>query len=47
MMLNNAIFQRDIPVVQGATLVLAMFFVALNLFVDLVQTALDPRMRRT
>ena len=47
MMLNQAIFQRDIPVLQGTTLVLAMIFVALNLLVDLVQTALDPRMRRT
>jgi peptide/nickel transport system permease protein len=46
MMLNQAIFQRDIPVLQGTTLVLAMIFVALNLAVDLVQTALDPRMRR-
>ncbi|MEP9380525.1 ABC transporter permease [Aquabacter sp. CN5-332] len=47
MMLNQAIFQRDIPMLQGATLVLAMIFVALNLIVDLIQTALDPRMRRT
>jgi peptide/nickel transport system permease protein len=47
MMLNQAIFQRDIPVLQGTTLVLAMFFVALNLIVDLIQTGLDPRMRRT
>jgi peptide/nickel transport system permease protein len=47
MLLNQAIFQRDIPVLQGATLVLAMIFVALNLIVDLIQTALDPRMRRT
>jgi peptide/nickel transport system permease protein len=47
MMLNQAIFQRDIPVLQGTTLVLAMIFVALNLLVDLIQTALDPRMRRT
>lgn len=46
MMLNQAIFQRDMPVLQGATLVLAMIFVALNLVVDLIQTALDPRMRR-
>jgi peptide/nickel transport system permease protein len=46
MLLNQAIFQRDIPVLQGTTLVLAMIFVALNLVVDLVQTALDPRMRR-
>jgi peptide/nickel transport system permease protein len=46
MLLNQAIFQRDIPVLQGTTLVLAMIFVTLNLLVDLVQTALDPRMRR-
>jgi peptide/nickel transport system permease protein len=47
MMLNQAIFQRDIPVLQATTLVLAMIFVGLNLLVDLVQNALDPRMRRT
>jgi peptide/nickel transport system permease protein len=46
MLLNQAIFQRDIPVLQGTTLVLAMIFVTLNLAVDLVQTALDPRIRR-
>jgi peptide/nickel transport system permease protein len=46
MMLNNAIFQRDIPVLQATTLVLALFFVVLNLAVDLVQTAIDPRISR-
>lgn len=46
LLLNNAIFQRDLPVLQGTILVLAMFFVALNLMVDLVQTALDPRIKR-
>lgn len=46
LLLNSAIFQRDLPVLQGTILVLAMFFVALNLLVDLVQTALDPRIRR-
>ncbi len=46
-LLNTAIFQRDIPVLQGTILVLAMFFVALNLGVDLLQTAIDPRMRRS
>ena len=45
-LLNTAIFQRDIPLLQGTILVLAMFFVALNLIVDLIQTAIDPRMRR-
>ncbi|GGG45701.1 ABC transporter permease [Caldovatus sediminis] len=47
LLLNAAIFQRDLPVLQGTILVLAMFFVALNLVVDLVQTALDPRIRRS
>jgi peptide/nickel transport system permease protein len=45
-LLNNAIFQRDLPVLQGTILVLAMFFVLLNLLVDLMQTALDPRIKR-
>ena len=47
MVLNNAIFERDIPVLQGTTLVLAMIFVILNLIVDLIQVAIDPRMRRS
>jgi peptide/nickel transport system permease protein len=33
-------------VLQGTTLVLAMFFVSLNLMVDMVQTLIDPRIRR-
>ncbi len=45
-MLNAAIFRRDIPVIQGATLVLAMFFVMLNLIVDIMQTMIDPRIVR-
>ena len=45
-LLNTAIFQRDIPLLQGTILVLALFFVTLNLVVDLVQTGIDPRIRR-
>ncbi len=45
-LLNAAIFQRDLPLLQGTILVLAMFFVVLNLVVDVVQTALDPRIQR-
>lgn len=45
-LLNTAIFQRDIPLLQGTILVLCMFFVALNLFVDVLQPLIDPRMRR-
>ena len=46
-LLNDAIFRRDIPMLQGTILVLAMFFVLLNLVVDVLQTLMDPRMRRT
>ena len=45
-LLNTAIFQRDIPLLQGTILVLCLFFVALNLAVDLVQPLIDPRMGR-
>jgi len=45
-LLNAAIFQRDLPLLQGTILVLGLFFVALNLAVDIAQAALDPRIRR-
>ena len=45
-LLNTAIFQRDIPLLQGTILVLCLFFVALNLLVDIVQPLVDPRMGR-
>ena len=45
-LLNAAIFQRDLPLLQGTILVLALFFVFLNLAVDVLQTALDPRIQR-
>ena len=45
-LLNTAIFQRDIPLLQGIILVLCLFFVALNLLVDMAQPLLDPRMKR-
>jgi peptide/nickel transport system permease protein len=44
--LNSAIFQRDLPLLQGTILVLALFFVILNLVVDVLQAALDPRVQR-
>jgi peptide/nickel transport system permease protein len=46
-LLSIAIFQRDLPLLQGTILFLALFFVFLNLLVDVVQTLLDPRIRRT
>lgn len=45
-LLSNAIFQRDLPLLQGTILVLAMFFVGMNLIVDVAQAAIDPRVKR-
>jgi peptide/nickel transport system permease protein len=45
-LLNAAIFQRDLPLLQGTILVLALFFVVLNLVVDVLQAAIDPRIKR-
>ncbi|MEI7760253.1 MAG: ABC transporter permease [Thermoleophilia bacterium] len=41
--LINAIFNRDYPVVQAATLLLAFTFIFFNLIVDLLYGVLDPR----
>jgi len=46
-LLNDAIFRRDIPLLQGVILVLAMFFVFMNLLVDITQSLIDPRMARS
>ncbi|MDD3483461.1 ABC transporter permease [Azovibrio restrictus] len=45
-LLNTAIFQRDIPLLQGTLLVLCLIFVVLNLLVDILQPLIDPRMGR-
>ena len=44
-LLLQAISFRDYPVVQAATFMLAMIFVVVNFLVDIVYTALDPRVR--
>ena len=41
----QAVFQRDYPLVQAAVFILAMIFVAANLFVDITYRYLDPRIR--
>jgi peptide/nickel transport system permease protein len=46
-LLNSAIFQRDLPLLQGTILVLALFFVFLNLVVDIAQASIDPRIKRS
>ena len=45
-LLNKAILTRDIPLLQGTILVLATVFVLINLVVDLVQSVVDPRIKR-
>jgi ABC-type dipeptide/oligopeptide/nickel transport system permease component len=44
-LLLQGISYRDYPVVQAATFILAMVFVAVNFFVDLAYLVLDPRVR--
>jgi len=46
-LMSKAIMTRDVPLLQGAILVLALTFVFINLVVDLVQTAVDPRIKRS
>ena len=46
-LLSKAIINRDVPVLQGTILMLALIFVATNLLVDLMQSWIDPRIRRT
>ena len=45
-LLNTAIFTRDLPLLQGTILILSMFFVVINLVVDLAQALFDPRIER-
>ena len=45
--LYRGIALRDVPLVQGAALVVATSFVLINLLVDLLYSYLDPRIRYT
>jgi peptide/nickel transport system permease protein len=45
-LLSKAIINRDVPVLQGTILALSLIFVATNLVVDLLQSLVDPRIRR-
>lgn len=44
-LLVNAIATRDFPVVQGVALFAASVFIVINIIVDIVYSALDPRIR--
>jgi peptide/nickel transport system permease protein len=45
-LLVNGILQRDYPIVQGAALAIALLFTLVNVAVDLLYLALDPRLRK-
>jgi peptide/nickel transport system permease protein len=41
----NAVINRDFPVIQGFTLVIAVFFLIMNILADMMYALLDPRIR--
>jgi peptide/nickel transport system permease protein len=41
----DAVQKRDIPLIQGTTLVFSVFVVLINLIVDVAYTLIDPRIR--
>lgn len=46
-LLIQAVGRRDVPLVQGTVLVIAGIYVLVNLVVDIISAALDPRLRGT
>jgi peptide/nickel transport system permease protein len=41
----EAIGQRDLPVIQGVVLLIAMMIVVINFVIDIAYRYLDPRIR--
>ena len=41
----RSLYNRDLPVIQGLILYVAVVYVLINLFVDILYTYLDPRLR--
>ena len=41
----GAVLSRDFPVIQGGLLFLALIYLGVNLLVDLIYAAIDPRVR--
>ncbi|MBP1092345.1 peptide/nickel transport system permease protein [Bradyrhizobium japonicum] len=44
-LLVDSVLQRDIPAVQGSILVVVLFFLAINLLIDLLYGVIDPRIK--
>jgi ABC-type dipeptide/oligopeptide/nickel transport system permease component len=45
LLMTNAVESRDYPLVMGSVLAVALLFVLVNLVVDVLYAALDPRIR--
>ncbi|SHG95780.1 ABC transporter permease [Tepidibacter thalassicus] len=45
MLMKNAVFYRDYPLIQGIFLLLAIMVLTMNLFADLIYKKLDPRLK--
>jgi peptide/nickel transport system permease protein len=43
--LLTAVVNRDFPVIQGFTLIIAIFFILANIIADVLYTLIDPRIR--
>ena len=43
--LINAVHQRDFPIIQSTTLIIASMFVMVNLIVDVLYAVVNPRIR--
>ncbi len=43
--LVNAVYQRDFPIIQSATLIIATLFVVINLLTDLLYAVINPKIR--
>jgi ABC-type dipeptide/oligopeptide/nickel transport system permease component len=46
-LLVDSVSIRDIPVVQGTILVIVLWFLLINTFVDIIYAAIDPRIKQT
>jgi peptide/nickel transport system permease protein len=45
-LLVNAVFDRDLPIIQGCVMILAVIVCLVNIFTDFVVNIADPRIRR-
>ena len=43
----KAVQSLDFPVVMGSTLIVALIFIVINIFVDILYAVIDPRIRLT